>query len=143
MQPCSIGTRFFDRRVRVPLWRRVAKSLGLRVRDVRAIDGSEVMLPERASPWLPSTDSRHGGFKITAALSLLADLLVSAHIAAALVSLVLSRSICTAMRQVRPGGDPSLIRAFQVLLANPRELRRTFRTRHFREQLEVFCVALC
>lgn len=60
--------------------RHVARALGLRVRDVRAIDASVVMLPQRASPHLPSTDSRHGGFKITAALSLIEDLLVSAHI---------------------------------------------------------------
>jgi putative transposase len=60
--------------------RQVAKALGLRVRDVRAIDASAIMLPERASPFLPSTDSKHGGFKITAALSLLEDLLISAHI---------------------------------------------------------------
>jgi len=60
--------------------RLVAKALGLRVRDVRAIDGTAVMLPERASPFLPSTDSKHGGFKITATLSLIEDLLVSAHI---------------------------------------------------------------
>ena len=60
--------------------RQVAKALGLRVRDVRAIDGSTVTLPQRASPFLPSTDSKHGGFKITAALSLLEDLLISAHI---------------------------------------------------------------
>lgn len=60
--------------------RQVAKALGLRVRDVRAIDASVVTLPKRASPFLPSTDSKHGGFKITAALSLLEDLLVSARI---------------------------------------------------------------
>jgi putative transposase len=60
--------------------RQVAKALGLRVRDVRAIDASVVMLPQRASPHLPSTDSMHGGFKITATLSLIEDLLVSAHV---------------------------------------------------------------
>jgi hypothetical protein len=60
--------------------RQVAKALGLRVRDVRAIDASVVTLPQRAAPFLPSTDSKHGGFKITAALSLVEDLLVSAHI---------------------------------------------------------------
>lgn len=60
--------------------RQIAKKLGLRVRDVRAIDASAVMLPERASPFLPSTDSKHGGFKITATLSLIEDLLVSAHV---------------------------------------------------------------
>lgn len=60
--------------------RMVAKALRLPVRDVRAIDGSVVMLPKRAAAWLPSTDARHGGFKITATLSVLEDLLVSAHI---------------------------------------------------------------
>src|SRR5260370_42565489 len=60
--------------------RLVAKALGLRVRDVRAIDGSAVMLPERASPFLPSTDSKHGGFKITVTLSVIEDLLISAHV---------------------------------------------------------------
>jgi hypothetical protein len=60
--------------------RQVAKALGLPVRDVRAIDATVVMLPQRASPHLPSTDSRHGGFKITATLSLIEDLLLSAHI---------------------------------------------------------------
>lgn len=60
--------------------RQVANALGLRVRDVRAIDASVVMLPQRASPHLPSTDSMHGGFKITATLSLIEDLLVSAHV---------------------------------------------------------------
>ena len=58
----------------------VAKALGLRVRDVRAIDGTTVLLPKRASPFLPSTDAKHGGFKITATLSLIEDLLLSAHI---------------------------------------------------------------
>ena len=58
----------------------VAKALGLRVRDIRAIDGSTVTLPERASRFFPSTDSKLGGFKITATLSVLEDLLVSAHI---------------------------------------------------------------
>jgi len=60
--------------------RQVAKALGLRVRDVRAIDASVVTLPERASPHLPSTDSKLGGFKITAVLSVMEDLLISAHI---------------------------------------------------------------
>ena len=60
--------------------REVARALGLKVRDIRAVDASVVSLPERAAKHLPSTDSRLGGFKITAALSLLEDLLVSAHI---------------------------------------------------------------
>ena len=291
--------------------RQVAKALGLKVRDVRAIDGTEVMLPQRASPFLPSTDSRHGGFKITAALSLLEDLVVSAHvtdarqhdrkalvlpdvirgvlflmdrgysdhqlfadiadgegffivrlktssvptiervrsglakrhlgkrftsklpvhgvvdldarfglrkgarrtfrvvgipvaknksgeaawvwlatnlpadvaattignfyrlrwsietlfralkgvarldeqqtanpavikclIAAALVGLVLSQSICAAMRKERPGCEPSLLRVFKVLLNNLRDLRRTFETPDFTDELESFCAAL-
>ena len=58
----------------------VAKVLGMRVRDVRAIDGSVILLPKRASPFLPSTDSKHGGFKITATLSVVEDLLLSVHI---------------------------------------------------------------
>lgn len=58
----------------------VAKALGLRVRDVRAIDGTTVLLPQRASLFLPSTDAKHGGFKITATLSLIEDLLFSAHV---------------------------------------------------------------
>lgn len=60
--------------------RQVAKTLGLRVRDVRAIDASVVTLPKRASPHLPSTNSKLGGFKITAVLSVMEDLLISAHI---------------------------------------------------------------
>ena len=60
--------------------RQVAKALGLRVKDVRAIDASVVTLPQRASPHLPSTDSKLGGFKITAVLSVMEDLLISAHI---------------------------------------------------------------
>lgn len=60
--------------------RQIAKKLGLRVRDVRAIDSSAVILPERASPFLPSTDSKLGGFKMTVVLSLVEDLLLSAHV---------------------------------------------------------------
>jgi hypothetical protein len=60
--------------------RQVAKALGMRVRDVRAIDASSVTLPARASSQLPSTDSRLGGFKITATLSVLEDLLVAMQI---------------------------------------------------------------
>jgi len=58
----------------------VAKALGLRVRDVRAVDATRVTLPARASGAFPSTDSKLGGFKITATLSVLEDLLVSAHV---------------------------------------------------------------
>jgi len=58
----------------------VAKALGVHVRDVRVIDASVVTLPERAAAHFPSTDSKHGGFKITATLSVLEDLLVSAHV---------------------------------------------------------------
>jgi putative transposase len=60
--------------------RQVARALGLPVRDVRAIDATRVTLPKRASPFFPSTDSKLGGFKITATLSVLEDLLVTAQI---------------------------------------------------------------
>jgi len=60
--------------------RQVARALGLRVRDVRAIDATRVTLPKRASAHFPSTDSKLGGFKITATLSVLEDLLVAAHV---------------------------------------------------------------
>jgi len=60
--------------------REVARTLGMRVRDVRAVDASVVTLPARAAAQFPSTDSRLGGFKITAALSILEELLVSVHV---------------------------------------------------------------
>jgi hypothetical protein len=56
--------------------RRVAKALGVHVRDVHVVDASVVTLPARAAAHLPSTDSKHGGFKITATLSVLEDLMV-------------------------------------------------------------------
>ena len=59
---------------------RVAKALGVHVRDVRVVDASVVTLPARAAARFPSTDSKHGGFKITATLSVLEDVLVNAHI---------------------------------------------------------------
>lgn len=58
----------------------VAKALGVPVRDVRVVDASVVTLPERAAAHFPSTDAKHGGFKITATLSVLEDLLVGARI---------------------------------------------------------------
>jgi len=60
--------------------KRVAKALGVHVRDVRVVDASVVTLPARAAAHFPSTDSKHGGFKITATLSVLEDALVNAHI---------------------------------------------------------------
>jgi hypothetical protein len=60
--------------------REVARALGMRVRDVRAVDASVVTLPARAAAQFPSTDSLLGGFKITAALSILEELLVSVHV---------------------------------------------------------------
>ena len=48
----------------------VARMLGLPVRDVRVVDSTVVILPPRAAAYLPSTDSRLGGFKITTTLSL-------------------------------------------------------------------------
>jgi hypothetical protein len=54
--------------------RRVARALGLHVRDVRAVDASQVTLPKRAiDQGFPSTNSRHGGFKLTVTLSLLEE----------------------------------------------------------------------
>jgi hypothetical protein len=58
----------------------VAKALGIHVRDVRVVDATVVTLPARAAAHFPSTDAKHGGFKITATLSVLEDLLVGAHI---------------------------------------------------------------
>ena len=60
--------------------RQIARALGLRVRDVRAIDGSRVTLPARAAAEFPSTDVKLGGFKVTATLSVLHDLLLVAHV---------------------------------------------------------------
>jgi len=59
--------------------RRVAKALGVHVRDVRVVDAAWSRC-QRARRRLPSTDSKHGGFKLTATLSVLEDVLVSAHI---------------------------------------------------------------
>jgi hypothetical protein len=60
--------------------REVARALGVRVRDVRVVDASVVTLPNRAAAHYPSTDSKHGGFKVTATLSVLEDLLLTAHV---------------------------------------------------------------
>src|SRR5215475_12923223 len=59
---------------------RLTPAFAVHVRDVRVVDASVVTLPVRAAAHLPSTDAKHGGFKITATLSVLEDLLVSAHI---------------------------------------------------------------
>jgi hypothetical protein len=60
--------------------RDVARALGVRVRDVRAVDASVVTLPARAAAHFPSTDARLGGFKITATLSVLEDLLCDVRV---------------------------------------------------------------
>ena len=60
--------------------RQIARAFGLRVRDVRAVDGSRVTLPTRAAAEFPSTDEHLGGFKIAATLSILHDLLPTAHV---------------------------------------------------------------
>ncbi len=60
--------------------REVARALGVRIRDVRVVDASVVTLPARAAADFPSTDSKHGGFKATATLSVLEDLLLIAHV---------------------------------------------------------------
>ena len=59
--------------------KKIACALGLSLRDVRAVDATVVTLPSRAAAKLPSTDSKLGGFKITATLSLIEDVLLSAH----------------------------------------------------------------
>lgn len=41
----------------------------LKLKDILAIDGSQVLLPKSASVVLPSTSKEHGGFKVTATLS--------------------------------------------------------------------------
>jgi hypothetical protein len=58
----------------------VAKALSVHVRDVRVVDASVVTLPARGATHFPSTDAKHGGFKLTATLSVLEDLLVNAHV---------------------------------------------------------------
>jgi hypothetical protein len=60
--------------------REVARALGLKVRDVRVVDASVVTLPKRAQAVYPSTDAQHGGFKLTATLSVLQDLLITTHV---------------------------------------------------------------
>jgi Transposase DDE domain len=60
--------------------RQVARALGIHVRDVRVVDASIVTLPERAAERFPSTDAKHGGFKVTATLSVLEDLLLTTHV---------------------------------------------------------------
>lgn len=60
--------------------REVARALSVRVRDVRVVDASVVTLPKRAAANFPSTDAKHGGFKVTATLSVLEDLLLTAHV---------------------------------------------------------------
>lgn len=61
--------------------RRVARALGLHVRDVRAIDASQVTLPKRAiDRGFPSTNSRHGGFKLTVVLSLLEEFITQIRV---------------------------------------------------------------
>jgi putative transposase len=60
--------------------RRIARALGMHVRDIRAVDSSSVTLPARAAAHFPSTDARLGGFKITATLSVLEDLLCDVRV---------------------------------------------------------------
>lgn len=60
--------------------REIARALGMQVRDVRVVDASVVTLPARAASHFPSTDSRLGGFKITATLSVLEDFLSHVHV---------------------------------------------------------------
>jgi len=57
--------------------RQIARVLKMPVRDIRAVDATRVTLPARAAGELPSTDSKLGGFKLTATLSVLEDALVT------------------------------------------------------------------
>ena len=67
---------------------------------------------------------------------------IKCFIAAALIGLVLSQSICAAMRQARPRCDPSLIRVFALLLSNLARLACAFGTATFAGELDRFCSAL-
>ena len=60
--------------------RRLARLLGVGIKDLRVIDGTQVSLPARASETYPSTHKVLGGFKLTATLSLVNDVLVSARL---------------------------------------------------------------
>jgi IS4 transposase len=60
--------------------RRLARLLGVGIDDLRVIDATQVKLPARARENYPSTHKIRGGFKLTATLSLVDDLLVSARL---------------------------------------------------------------
>jgi hypothetical protein len=60
--------------------RRIARALGMRVRDIRSVDSSSVTLPARAAAQFPSTDALLGHFEITATLSVLKVLLCDVRV---------------------------------------------------------------
>ena len=68
--------------------------------------------------------------------------IIKSFIAAALIGLVLSQSICATMRAKRPSCDPSLLRVFALLLANLDRLAASFGTDDFACQVERFSIAL-
>lgn len=58
----------------------LAHTLKLSAHDIRVVDASQVTLPYRAAVQFPSTDSRHGGVKLTLTLSLLESLLTQVRL---------------------------------------------------------------
>jgi hypothetical protein len=67
---------------------------------------------------------------------------IEAFIAATLIGLVLTQSICGAMRRHRPRCEPSSLRVFALVLANLPRLAAAYGTRGFREELRRFETAL-
>ncbi len=68
--------------------------------------------------------------------------IIKAFIAATLIGLVLSQSICAIMRAERPRCDPSLLRVFALLLANLGRLAAAFGTAVFAHEIARFSSAL-
>jgi putative transposase len=60
--------------------RRLARVLGVGIDDLRVVDATQAKLPARARETYPSTHMVRGGFKLTATLSLVQDVLVSARL---------------------------------------------------------------
>lgn len=60
--------------------KRLARVLGVKVKDLRVVDATQASLPSWARDEFPSTHKVLGGFKLTATMSLLDELLVSAHL---------------------------------------------------------------
>lgn len=58
----------------------LAHTLKVPVHDIRVVDATQVTLPYRAAIHFPSTDSRHGGVKVTLTLSLLESLMTQVRL---------------------------------------------------------------